>query len=96
MLEIKAVPTFQFDQSELRAQADGQVTVRFTNDDPGVPHNWAVYTDDNAGEAIGGANEGICTGPCSEEITFELPAPGQYYFRCDVHPTQMEGTFTVE
>jgi len=96
VLEIKAVPTFKFDQGELTAKADGQITVKFTNEDPGVPHNWAVYTDDSAGEAISGANEGICTGPCSEEITFDLPAPGQYYFRCDVHPTQMEGTFIVE
>jgi len=96
VLEIKAVPTFRFDQSELRAKADGQVTVRLTNEDPGVPHNWAVYTGDSASEAIAGQNEGICTGPCSDDITFELPAPGQYYFRCDVHPSQMNGTFIVE
>lgn len=96
VLEIKAVPTFQFDQSELTAQADGKVTVRFENEDPGVPHNWAVYTDDSASEAIAGANESICTGPCSEEVTFDLPAPGEYFFRCDVHPTQMKGTFIVQ
>jgi plastocyanin len=96
VLEIKAVPTFQFDQSQVTARADGKVTVRFENEDQGVPHNWAVYTDDSASEAIAGANESICTGPCSEEITFDLPAPGEYFFRCDVHPTQMRGTFVVQ
>jgi len=96
VVEIKAVPTLRFDQEELQAQADGAVIVRFENEDPGVPHNWAVYTDDSAGEAIAGANEDICTGPCQADITFELPAPGEYFFRCDVHPTQMKGTFIVE
>lgn len=95
VLEIKAVPTLRFDLEELEARADGTVTVRFENEDPGVPHNWAVYTDDRASEPIAGANEGICTGPCSEDVTFELPAPGEYFFRCDVHPTQMTGTFVV-
>jgi plastocyanin len=96
VLEIKAVPTFRFDQEELQAKADGAVTVRFENEDAGVPHNWAVYTDDSASDAIAGASEGICTAPCSEDITFELPAPGEYFFRCDVHPTQMKGTFIVQ
>ena len=96
VLEIKAVPTFQFDQDELKVQADGKVTVRFENEDGGVPHNWALYTDDGASEAIAGANENICTGPCQAEIAFDLPAPGEYFFRCDVHPTQMKGTFIVQ
>jgi plastocyanin len=96
VLDIKMVPTIQFDQSELTAQAGGSVTVRFDNEDQGVPHNWALYTDDSATEAIAGANENICTGPCQAEITFELPGPGTYFFRCDVHPTQMTGTFVVQ
>jgi len=95
VIDIKAVPAIRFDQSELTAQAGGTVTVRFDNEDGGVPHNWALYIDDSASEAIAGANEGICTGPCSDDITFELPAPGEYFFRCDVHPTQMTGTFIV-
>jgi len=95
VLEIKMVPTFSFDQSELTAKAGGSVTVRFDNEDQGVPHNWALYTDDSATEAIAGANENICTGPCQAEITFDAPAPGEYFFRCDVHPAQMKGTFIV-
>jgi plastocyanin len=96
VLEIKMVPTISFDQSELTAQAGGTVTVRFDNEDGGVPHNWALYTDDTASEAIAGANENICSGPCQAEIAFDLPAPGEYFFRCDVHPTQMKGAFIVQ
>ena len=96
VVEISAVPTMRFDKSEIRVKAGGQVTIRFTNDDPGVPHNWALYTDDSGSEAIVGANEDICTGPCEVEITFDAPPPGEYFFRCDVHPTTMTGTFIVE
>jgi len=96
VVEISAVPSLKFDKSELRVKAGGKVTVRFTNDDAGVPHNWALYTDDSASEAIVGANEDICTGPCEVEITFDAPPPGEYFFRCDVHPSIMTGTFIVE
>jgi len=96
VVEISAVPSMKFDKNELRVKAGGKVTVRFTNDDAGVPHNWALYTDDSASEAIVGANEDICTGPCEVEITFDTPPPGEYFFRCDVHPTTMTGTFIVE
>jgi plastocyanin len=27
--------------------------------------------------------------------TFEAPDPGEYFFRCDVHPVDMTGTFVV-
>jgi plastocyanin len=96
VVQISAVPSMKFDKSELRVKAGGKVTVRFTNDDPGVPHNWALYTDDSASEAIVGANENICAGPCEVEITFDTPPPGEYFFRCDVHPSIMKGTFIVE
>ena len=96
VVEISAVPSLKFDKSELRVKAGGKITVHFTNNDPGMPHNWALYTDDSGSEAIAGANENICTGPCEVEITFDAPPPGEYFFRCDVHPTVMTGTLIVE
>lgn len=85
-----------FDKEELRVPAGEPFTVTMRNEDAGVPHNWALYTDDSASEAIAGANEGICTGPCEDKV--EVPAldPGEYFFRCDVHPTQMTGTLIAE
>lgn len=85
-----------FDKQELRVPAGAPFTVRMRNEDAGVPHNWALYTDESAAEAIAGANEGICSGPCEDDV--EVPAldPGEYFFRCDVHPTQMTGTLIAE
>ena len=36
------------------------------------------------------------TGPAVDDTVFAMPAAGNYFFRCDVHPTiPMTGTFTV-
>ncbi|MCH7577451.1 MAG: cupredoxin domain-containing protein [Chloroflexi bacterium] len=87
------IPAIQFDTVDITVPAGGQVTLTADNVDPGIPHNWAVYTDDSASELIAGTP--ICT-DCTETITFEPPEPGVYFFRCDVHPTQMVGTFVVQ
>jgi hypothetical protein len=44
--------------------------------------------------------DGTAPGPVirvklGDTIHFRLP-PGTYFFRCDVHPTQMTGTFMVK
>ncbi|HXF51313.1 MAG TPA: hypothetical protein VNM43_06495, partial [Dehalococcoidia bacterium] len=57
-----------FDQKELRVPAGEPFTVVMRNEDAGVPHNWALYTDDSATQPIAGANEGICTGPCEDDV----------------------------
>ena len=78
-------------------KAGSQVTLRFTNSDTGVPHNWAAYTDSTASTPIPGAKTEICTGACEKEITFTAPdQPGDYFFRCDVHPAVMTGTLVVQ
>jgi len=39
----------------------------------------------------------VGTGPRQVEYGFVAPtAPGNYFFRCDVHPDQMTGTFVVD
>jgi len=97
VVEIKMIPTIRFDQNELTVH-QGQVTVRADNADGAVSHNFAVYESENAGE--GGedaiAATEICSAPCADEVTFETPTPGQYFFHCDVHPQQMTGTFIVQ
>ncbi len=66
----------------------------FVNNDAGVPHNFALYTDNTATTKIyGGA---IINGVATTTYTFQAPSkPGNYFFRCDVHPTVMYGTFVV-
>jgi plastocyanin len=84
-----------FDLSTITVPAGAQVTVNFDNQDSGIPHNFAVYTDSSASTPIFVGQ--IITGPKTATYTFTAPAtPGSYFFRCDVHPTIMTGTFIVQ
>ena len=70
------------------------VTINFTNKDAGIPHNFALYTDSSATKSIFVGQ--IITGPATATYTFTAPAtPGTYFFRCDVHPTNMTGSLVV-
>jgi plastocyanin len=84
---IRAIPTLKFDTKELRVPANTQVTILFVNDDTAVPHDFTIWTKKD-GKKIAGTE--IITGPARQSITVNL-APGQYYFNCTVHPTEMEG-----
>jgi len=87
-VEIKAVPTIKFDRTTLEIPANVDVTIHFINEDTGIPHNFAAYKTEAAQEAMGVGE--ICTAPCDNTITINAP-PGEYFFRCDVHPVQMRG-----
>ena len=65
------------------------IGLAFENEDEGVPHNVSVYEDDSAAQSLFVGD--LVEGPTS--VTYDVPAlePGEYYFRCDVHP-QMNGT----
>lgn len=96
-VEIAMVPVIQFDATDITVPAGQPVTLTADNQEPGVFHNWAVYESREAAESGEGsiAATPLCF-DCTETITFELPGPGDYFFRCDVHPLQMVGTFTVQ
>jgi cytochrome c oxidase subunit 2 len=83
-----------FSKSCLAAPAGQAFTVTFTNDDSGVPHNIAIYTDSSASKSLFKGQ--IVTG--TKTVVYHVPAlsAGTYYFRCDVHPTTMHGTFVVK
>jgi plastocyanin len=84
-----------FDQSTLTANAGQEFNVTLDNQDAGVIHNIAFYTDASASTPIQVGN--LLTGPDSEVVSFTAPsAPGTYYFRCDVHPDTMNGAFVVQ
>jgi plastocyanin/uncharacterized membrane protein len=78
-----------FSSDRLNAPAGEPFSLAFDNEDDGVPHNVAIYTDDSAAQSLFVGD--LVDGP--KNVTYDVPAlgPGTYYFRCDVHP-QMNGT----
>ncbi len=84
-----------FNRSTITVPAGAEVTVFFHNEDSGIPHNFAVYDTPSATKTIFQGK--IITGVSSITYTFTAPStPGTYYFRCDVHPTIMNGKFIVD
>ena len=83
-----------FSASCLAAPANKPFTIEFMNMDAGVPHNIAIFTDSSASNALFTGK--LVSGPAT--VTYHVTAlePGTYYYRCDVHPTQMYGTFVAK
>lgn len=83
-----------FNTSTITVPAGAQVTINFDNQDSGVPHDVAFYTDPSASNTI--YRTLAITGPNKFTDTFIAPsAPGNYFFRCDFHPDNMTGQFIV-
>jgi len=83
-----------FGASCLAAPANTAFTIAFNNMDPGVPHNISIYTDSGAAKALFTGD--LVTGPGTTTYKVGALPPGTYFFRCDVHPTTMFGTFVVK
>ena len=81
-----------FVPTELDAPAGEPFTIEFDNQDGGVSHNVAIYTDESAAESLFVGE--FVDGPTT--VSYDVPAldTGEYYFRCDVHPV-MSGTIEV-
>ena len=81
-----------YDKTSLQAPA-GQVKLTLNNQDA-IAHNLHVFKGtDASGQSVGMTP--IEAGPVQNTISADL-APGTYYYQCDVHPTQMHGTLTVQ
>lgn len=80
-----------FDKTELDFPATTEIKLEFDNEDTGQPHNFSLY------ERQGGS--AIFQGPLANKgktaYDFVSPKAGTYFFQCDVHPTQMQGTVVV-
>jgi plastocyanin len=87
------VSSIRFDRAELTISANTDVTITADNTETGVPHSFSVYRTSAAQENLGKTD--ICTAPCTNVVTLNLP-PGEYFFRCEVHPQQMTGTLIVQ
>ena len=84
-----------FDPTSITASIGVEVTVTLDNQDAGVLHNVAFYTDRSASSAIHVGE--LIPGVATEDVVFTAPStPGSYFFRCDVHPDTMTGAFNVQ
>jgi predicted lipoprotein with Yx(FWY)xxD motif/plastocyanin len=83
-----------FDTNSISVPAGASVTINFNNKDT-VPHNFSLYTDSSATPPAIFQGQ-IVTGPATVTYNFKAPTtPGTYFFRCDIHPTIMTGSFIV-
>jgi plastocyanin len=85
-----------FSVSDITVDAGGQVRIRFDNQDQ-TKHNIAFYKSSSDLTPVSDGSVGLVfEGPGQDDTVFDVPAAGTYYFRCDVHPTIMQGKFTVK
>jgi hypothetical protein len=92
VLQLRAL-NLLFDKRALTATANSPVTVQLDNADAGVLHNFALYNNSTASQKIFGGE--LTTGPVVTNYKFTAPAAGTYFFRCDVHPDTMTGSFSA-
>ena len=90
-LTVKA-QNIAFDKQCLAAPAGQSFTITFDNKET-LPHNVAIY-------ASAAATQNLFRGETFQGpkvMTYNVPPiqAGTYFFRCDVHPQQMTGTFIV-
>jgi plastocyanin len=81
-----------FNMRIVTAQSAAPVVVQLNNTDAGVLHNFAVYNNQTTSQRIFVGD--TVTGPAVTTYNFPGPPPGTYFFRCDIHPETMTGTFT--
>jgi hypothetical protein len=84
-----------FNTTTITVPASSSVTINFNNQDSGIYHNIAIYTDASANKSIfiGLPVIGIST----IDYSFTAPSsPGTYFFRDNIHPRNMTGQFIVQ
>jgi plastocyanin len=83
-----------FDKDEIDVPANANVTVTLDNQDAAVLHNFSVYDSKALTEKV--AVGDFVTGPATKDYAVPPLKAGTYYFRCDVHPDTMNGSYVVK
>ena len=82
---------FAFDPAQITVPAGEPVTFKLTNADS-VSHTFTLYTDEAFKQPISGGSATVQ----EPEFTVSFVEPGEYYFRCEIHPGQMQGELKAQ
>jgi cytochrome c oxidase subunit 2 len=93
-INLTAVNFTTFDPPSLTAAANQPITFNFKNADTAQPHNVAIERANPDGSDWGG--QPITQPGQTAQYVAPALAPGTYTFYCQVHPTTMRGTLTVQ
>jgi plastocyanin len=83
-----------FDKSEIRVPSGQKITILHYYQDDSSYHSLAIYKTSEAKDLI--ARTEVKPGPGQQELTVEALEPGEYIYRCDLHPTTATGVLIVE
>lgn len=86
----------KFAPTTLTVPQQVEITVKLTNRGR-TKHNVHFY-DREGGSTLADGAEGeiIDGGGTTTNVVFTTPAAGNYFFMCDLHPTEMKGTLVVD
>jgi plastocyanin len=87
----------KFNKSTIEAPPNADFTITWENKGQ-IPHNLHFY-DKKGGKTLAdgaGSSDVIVAAGKSQTLTFKTPAASTYYFQCDLHPDQMNGSFVVK
>jgi plastocyanin len=85
---------FSFSPGEFEATAGTPVTITLKNQGSAT-HTLTVYKDEGYAQKVDGADSGRVTGGASATFTTTFASAGDLHFRCEIHPSQMQGEITV-
>jgi plastocyanin len=92
-VEIDAAD-FSFDPTDVIVAGGIDLTFVLSNTGS-APHTLDIYSDEEFTEAVDGASTGNVPGGTVGEFTVTLE-PGDYFYRCELHPGQMTGTLAAQ
>lgn len=95
VVTVVATTPLRFDTPELTIKANTPFTLVFDNQDPTAPHNVILTNPDGSKVAMNG-DTSFFTGPATRQYEIGPLQAGKYPFHCEVHPTAMTGTLTVQ
>jgi len=87
--------TAGFEEKTLSETANTAFTLHFDNQDNQAPHNLAIKDSGGTKVALGG-DITFFTGPGTRDLQVPALKAGTYTYFCEVHPSTMLGTLTVQ